>query len=104
MIWTPWRRHITATRLVFYANSEQSAGTWNRTPGRWNVFRKVARNVIVVLDEAYTESRLKTGDVPTALDYLTHILTLWYPGTFSSLCWLLWCRLWICQSAMADDE
>ena len=71
-----------ATRLVFIANPNNPTGTWIERPALERFLAKVPENVIVVLDEAYTEY-VETGDVPNGLDYLTQYPNLLVSRTFS---------------------
>ena len=92
-----------ATRLVFIANPNNPTGTWIERPALERFLAKVPENVIVVLDEAYTEY-VETGDVPNGLDYLTQYPNLLVSRTFSKAYGLAALRVGygICQSAMAD--
>ncbi|WP_394243388.1 histidinol-phosphate transaminase [Halopseudomonas laoshanensis] len=92
-----------ATRLVFIANPNNPTGTWLERPALERFLAKVPENVIVVLDEAYTEY-VETGDVPNGLDYLTQYPNLLVSRTFSKAYGLAALRVGygICQPAIAD--
>lgn len=92
-----------ATRLVFIANPNNPTGTWIERPALERFLAKVPDNVIVVLDEAYTEY-VETGDVPNGLDYLTQYPNLLVSRTFSKAYGLAALRVGygICQPAIAD--
>ncbi|MFT6466762.1 histidinol-phosphate transaminase [Halopseudomonas sp.] len=92
-----------ATRLVFIANPNNPTGTWIERPALERFLAKVPENVIVVLDEAYTEY-VETGDVPNGLDYLTQYPNLLVSRTFSKAYGLAALRVGygICQPAIAD--
>ncbi len=92
-----------ATRLVFIANPNNPTGTWIERPALERFLAKVPEDVIVVLDEAYTEY-VETGDVPNGLDYLTQYPNLLVSRTFSKAYGLAALRVGygICQPAIAD--
>lgn len=92
-----------ATRLVFIANPNNPTGTWIERPALERFLAKVPENVIVVLDEAYTEY-VETGDVPNGLDYLTQYPNVLVSRTFSKAYGLAALRVGygICQPAIAD--
>lgn len=92
-----------ATRLVFVANPNNPTGTWIERPALERFLAQVPDNVIVVLDEAYTEY-VETGDVPNGLDYLQHYPNLLVSRTFSKAYGLAALRVGygICQPAIAD--
>lgn len=92
-----------ATRLVFIANPNNPTGTWIERPALERFLAQVPENVIVVLDEAYTEY-VETGDVPNGLDYLPAHPNLLVSRTFSKAYGLAALRVGygICQPAIAD--
>jgi histidinol-phosphate aminotransferase len=71
-----------ATRLVFVANPNNPTGTWI-TRGDLEAFlERVPEDVIVVLDEAYTEY-VEASDMPSGLDYVSSRPNLLVSRTFS---------------------
>ena len=71
-----------ATRVVFIANPNNPTGTWIERPALEAFLDRVPENVIVVLDEAYTEY-VETDDVPNGVDYLPRYANLLVSRTFS---------------------
>lgn len=95
---------ITAdTRLVFVANPNNPTGTWIERAELERFLARVPEQVIIVLDEAYTEY-VETTDVPNGLDYLTRYPNLLVSRTFSKAYGLAALRVGygICQPAIAD--
>ncbi|HCA23002.1 MAG TPA: histidinol-phosphate transaminase [Pseudomonas sp.] len=71
-----------ATRIVFIANPNNPTGTWIERAALEAFLDRVPENVIVVLDEAYTEY-VETDDVPNGVDYLPRYPNLLVSRTFS---------------------
>tara|TARA_Y100000748_G_scaffold166872_4_gene139572 strand:- start:17122 stop:18234 length:1113 start_codon:yes stop_codon:yes gene_type:complete len=71
-----------ATRVVFIANPNNPTGTWIERAALEAFLDRVPENVIVVLDEAYTEY-VETDDVPNGVDYLPRYANLLVSRTFS---------------------
>ncbi len=71
-----------ATRVVFIANPNNPTGTWIERAALESFLDRVPENVIVVLDEAYTEY-VETDDVPNGVDYLARYPNLLVSRTFS---------------------
>ena len=95
---------ITAdTRLVFVANPNNPTGTWIERAELERFLARVPEQVIVVLDEAYTEY-VETTDVPNGLDYLDRYPNLLVSRTFSKAYGLAALRVGygICQPGIAD--
>jgi histidinol-phosphate aminotransferase len=95
---------ITAkTRLVFVANPNNPTGTWIEKAELERFLARVPEQVIVVLDEAYTEY-VETTDVPNGLDYLGQYPNVLVSRTFSKAYGLAALRVGygICQPAIAD--
>ena len=95
---------ITAkTRLVFVANPNNPTGTWIEKAELERFLARVPEQVIVVLDEAYTEY-VETTDVPNGLDYLSQYSNVLVSRTFSKAYGLAALRVGygICQPAIAD--
>jgi histidinol-phosphate aminotransferase len=95
---------ITAdTRLVFVANPNNPTGTWIERAELERFLARVPEQVIIVLDEAYTEYVETTG-VPNGLDYLGKYPNLLVSRTFSKAYGLAALRVGygICQPAIAD--
>ncbi|HDZ57685.1 MAG TPA: histidinol-phosphate transaminase [Pseudomonas xinjiangensis] len=92
-----------ATRLVFIANPNNPTGTWIERAELEAFLKQVPEQVIVVLDEAYTEY-VETSDVPNGIDYLRDYPNLLVSRTFSKAYGLAALRVGygICQPAIAD--
>ncbi|SDS61394.1 histidinol-phosphate aminotransferase [Halopseudomonas xinjiangensis] len=71
-----------ATRLVFIANPNNPTGTWIGRGELEAFLERVPEEVIVVLDEAYTEY-VEDSDMPNGLDYLSGRPNLLVSRTFS---------------------
>lgn len=71
-----------STRVVFIANPNNPTGTWIERDALEAFLDRVPENVIVVLDEAYTEY-VETDDVPNGVDYLGRYSNLLVSRTFS---------------------
>ncbi len=71
-----------ATRLVFIANPNNPTGTWIGRGELEAFLERVPQDVIVVLDEAYTEY-VEDSDMPNGLDYLSGRANLLVSRTFS---------------------
>tara|TARA_R110002124_G_scaffold68851_10_gene185959 strand:+ start:2377 stop:3489 length:1113 start_codon:yes stop_codon:yes gene_type:complete len=71
-----------ATRLIFIANPNNPTGTWIERNELEAFLAQVPENVLVVLDEAYTEY-VETDDVPNGVDYLSQYDNLLVSRTFS---------------------
>lgn len=71
-----------STRVVFIANPNNPTGTWIERDELEAFLDRVPENVIVVLDEAYTEY-VETDDVPNGVDYLGRYSNLLVSRTFS---------------------
>lgn len=91
------------TRLIFVANPNNPTGTWIERDELERFLARVPEQVIVVLDEAYTEY-VETTDVPNGLDYLSNYPNLLVSRTFSKAYGLAALRVGygICQPAIAD--
>lgn len=91
------------TRLIFVANPNNPTGTWIERDELERFLARVPEQVIVVLDEAYTEY-VETTDVPNGLDYLSKYPNLLVSRTFSKAYGLAALRVGygICQPAIAD--
>lgn len=92
-----------ATRLVFVANPNNPTGTWIERGELEAFLERVPEQVIVVLDEAYTEY-VEASDMPNGLDYLAGYPNLLVSRTFSKAYGLAALRVGygICQPAIAD--
>lgn len=92
-----------ATRLVFVANPNNPTGTWIERRELEAFLESVPEQVIVVLDEAYTEY-VEASDMPNGLDYLAGFPNLLVSRTFSKAYGLAALRVGygICQPAIAD--
>lgn len=92
-----------ATRLVFVANPNNPTGTWIERRELEAFLERVPEQVIVVLDEAYTEY-VEASDMPNGLDYLAGYPNLLVSRTFSKAYGLAALRVGygICQPAIAD--
>ena len=92
-----------ATRLVFIANPNNPTGTWVSRGDLEAFLEKVPDEVIVVLDEAYTEY-VEASDMPSGLDYLAGHPNLLVSRTFSKAYGLAALRVGyaLSQPAIAD--
>ncbi|PKM30320.1 MAG: histidinol-phosphate transaminase [Gammaproteobacteria bacterium HGW-Gammaproteobacteria-11] len=92
-----------ATRLVFIANPNNPTGTWIDAAALEAFLARVPEQVIVVLDEAYTEY-VENGEVPNGMDYLARYPNLLVSRTFSKAYGLAALRVGyaVCQPAIAD--
>ncbi len=70
------------TRVVFLANPNNPTGTWVGKAELTNFLRRVPANVVVVLDEAYTEY-VEMADFPNGLALLNEFPNLIVTRTFS---------------------
>lgn len=92
-----------ATRLVFIANPNNPTGTWIERAELEAFLARIREDVIVVLDEAYTEY-VESGDMPNGVDYLASYPNLLVSRTFSKAYGLAALRVGygICDPAIAD--
>jgi histidinol-phosphate aminotransferase len=92
-----------ATRLIFVANPNNPTGTWIDRGALERFLAKVPEQVIVVLDEAYTEY-VETDDMPNGVDYLASYPNLLVSRTFSKAYGLAALRVGygLCNPAIAD--
>lgn len=72
------------TRVVFIANPNNPTGTWLSTTALHSFLQRVPSDVIVVLDEAYTEYVQET-EFPNALTWLEEFPNLIVTRTFSKI-------------------
>ncbi|PID50560.1 MAG: histidinol-phosphate transaminase [Proteobacteria bacterium] len=72
------------TRVVFIANPNNPTGTWLKRTELQNFMQRVPADVIVVIDEAYTEY-VEEPDFPNALEYLEECPNLIVTRTFSKI-------------------
>ena len=72
------------TRVVFIANPNNPTGTWLSTTALHSFLQRVPSDVIVVLDEAYTEYVQEAG-FPNALTWLEEFPNLIVTRTFSKI-------------------
>lgn len=70
------------TRMVFIANPNNPTGTWNNRSELRSFLQKVPADVIVVLDEAYTEY-VTTADYESGMNLLSQYPNLVVTRTFS---------------------
>ena len=70
------------TRVVFIANPNNPTGTWLEKAALTNFLRRVPHNVVVVLDEAYTEY-VSDAAFPNGFDLLREFPNLIVTRTFS---------------------
>ncbi len=93
----------SATRLVFVANPNNPTGTWIGRDALERFLARVPEQVIVVLDEAYTEY-VEGDDMPNGIDYLERYPNLLVSRTFSKAYGLASLRVGygLCSPAIAD--
>lgn len=72
------------TRVVFIANPNNPTGTWLSTTALHSFLQRVPSDVIVVLDEAYTEY-VQEAEFPNALTWLEAFPNLIVTRTFSKI-------------------
>ncbi|MDX9987924.1 histidinol-phosphate transaminase [Thiothrix unzii] len=72
------------TRVVFIANPNNPTGTWLSTTALHSFLQRVPSDVIVVLDEAYTEY-VQEAEFPNALTWLDEFPNLIVTRTFSKI-------------------
>ncbi len=72
------------TRVVFIANPNNPTGTWLKRTELQDFMQRVPADVIVVIDEAYTEY-VEEPDFPNALAYLDECPNLIVTRTFSKI-------------------
>lgn len=72
------------TRVVFIANPNNPTGTWLSTTALHSFLQRVPSDVIVVLDEAYTEY-VQEVEFPNALTWLEEFPNLIVTRTFSKI-------------------
>ena len=75
---------IDKTRVVFIANPNNPTGTWLSTTALHSFLQRVPSDVIVVLDEAYTEY-VQEAEFPNALTWLEEFPNLIVTRTFSKI-------------------
>jgi histidinol-phosphate aminotransferase len=73
---------VPNTRLVFIANPNNPTGTWLTKTELLNFLRRVPENIVVVLDEAYTEY-VEEAEFPNGLELLAEFPNLIVTRTFS---------------------
>lgn len=72
------------TRIIFIANPNNPTGTWFHRSALELFLKQVPENVLVVLDEAYTEY-VEEAFFPNGLDYLDQYPNLIVTRTFSKI-------------------
>ncbi len=70
------------TRMIFIANPNNPTGTWLGAEPLKTFIDKVPKNVIVVVDEAYTEY-VTDGSIPNTIEWLSDYPNLVVTRTFS---------------------
>jgi len=73
---------VPDTRVVFIANPNNPTGTWLTKTELLNFLRRVPENIVVVLDEAYTEY-VEEAEFPNGLELLAEFPNLIVTRTFS---------------------
>ncbi|SDU14839.1 histidinol-phosphate transaminase [Halopseudomonas salegens] len=92
-----------ATKLIFIANPNNPTGTWVERDELDAFLARVPEQVLVVLDEAYTEY-VTDADFPDGLDYLRKYPNVLVSRTFSKAYGLAALRIGfaVCQPVIAD--
>ncbi len=92
-----------ATKLIFIANPNNPTGTWVERDELEAFLARVPEQVLVVLDEAYTEY-VTDADFPSGLDYLRQYPNVLVSRTFSKAYGLAALRIGfaVCQPVIAD--
>ncbi len=70
------------TRMIFIANPNNPTGTWLGSEPLKNFIKRVPSNIIVVVDEAYTEY-VTDGSIPNSIEWLSEFPNLVVTRTFS---------------------
>jgi len=73
-----------STRVVFIANPNNPTGTWLQTEALYRFLQALREDVVVVLDEAYTEY-VSEDEFPNGIDWLTEFPNLIVTRTFSKI-------------------
>ena len=91
------------TRVVFIANPNNPTGTWLGKQELYAFLQQVPRDILVVVDEAYTEY-VQQADFPNALEWLEEFPNLVVTRTFSKIYGLAGLRVGyaVSQPAVAD--
>jgi histidinol-phosphate aminotransferase len=91
------------TRVVFIANPNNPTGTWLNKAELHRFLERVPTDVIVLIDEAYTEY-VSDADFPNALQWLDEFPNLIVTRTFSKIYGLAGLRVGYaaCSPAIAD--
>jgi len=71
-----------ATKMIFIANPNNPTGTWLASDELKNFLKQVPQDVIVVIDEAYTEY-VTDGSIPNSIDWLPEFDNLVVTRTYS---------------------
>jgi histidinol-phosphate aminotransferase len=74
----------TQTRVVFIANPNNPTGTWLRKDELHRLLQQIPNDVLVVIDEAYTEY-VQDTDFPNSLEWLEAFPNLVITRTFSKI-------------------
>lgn len=92
-----------ATKLIFIANPNNPTGTWVERDELEAFLAQVPEQVLVVLDEAYTEY-VTDADFPNGLNYLPQYPNVLVSRTFSKAYGLAALRIGfaVCQPVIAD--
>ncbi|WP_456447469.1 histidinol-phosphate transaminase [Thiolapillus sp.] len=72
------------TRVVFIANPNNPTGTWLSKTALYGFLRELPAQIVVVLDEAYTEY-VSEADFPNGVDWLDEFPNLMVTRTFSKI-------------------
>lgn len=92
-----------STRVIFIANPNNPTGTWLGKDELYALLQQVSKEVLVVLDEAYTEY-VQDADFPNSLEWLEEFPNLIVTRTFSKIYGLAGLRVGyaISHPAIAD--
>lgn len=88
------------TRVVFIANPNNPTGTWLTREDLHGFMQRVPEDVVVVIDEAYTEY-VQAADFPNALEWLDEFPNLIVTRTFSKIYGLAGLRVGYAASSPA---
>ncbi len=91
------------TRVIFIANPNNPTGTWLKSEELHDFISNIAKDIIVVVDEAYFEY-VKEGEYPDTVQWLEEFPNLIVTRTFSKIYALAGLRVGyaVCSEEIAD--
>jgi len=82
-LWGMFNKITKRTKIIFIANPDNPTGTYINERELFSFIRKIRRNIIIYLDEAYFEYALKERDYPRSLKLLDRYENIIISRTFS---------------------